>query len=249
MVKPWLFLPAPLSYKLGHLAIRTYGHFKPYKTLTWSPFSWKDLEFTNPLGIAGGVDKDAETLRDWWSFGTGFVEVGTVTPKPQKILDSPNLDRDVKTLAVWNKMGFPSKGVDYVKQRLQSLSRPHFTPVFVNIGKNRDTPMEEAYKDYVTCLEKLSGLADVFVVNISSPNTKGLRDLLKPDNFRKFLKPIIEKNNELVSTETMGRPTPLLVKLSPDLLEEELKPVLETGLELGVDHVRTWSCYRGGEKA
>jgi dihydroorotate dehydrogenase len=136
------------------------------------------------------------------------------------------VDRDEKHEAIWNKLGFPSQGVERVKSRLKSLPRPFTAPVFANIGKNRDTSLEDAHKDYSFLLRELDGLVDGFVINISSPNTKGLRELLKPERLREFLQPILA-----------SRPsrTPILLKLSPDLEDDDLKNALDTSHELGID--------------
>ena len=188
------------------------------------PLSWRGLEFPNRVGVAGGVDKDAQNVRAWWGLGAGFLEVGTVTPLPQPGNTPPVVDRDVAHEALWNRLGFPSQGVAKVKERLAKVRRPFAAPVFANVGKNAATPLELAHLDYVKLIGELRGLVDGFVVNVSSPNTKGLRDLLKPDRLREFLKPILAVKRE-----------PILLKLSPDVLDEELSQVLEISAELGID--------------
>ena len=229
------FRPPQIAHKFGATFVRSYGRIKPLQTLTWSPFEWRDLEFTNPLGIAGGVDKNADCVDGWWALGSGFIEVGTVTPKPQEGHSGKVMDRDRGSSAVWNKMGFPNRGAEYVASRLKGLYQPHFTPIFVNIGKNKETPNDRAHDDYIHCMKALAGLADAYVVNISSPNTEGLRELLQPENLRQFLEPIVRANREILGQRSSDQWTPMLLKISPDITAEELKQILETSLDLNID--------------
>jgi dihydroorotate dehydrogenase len=230
-LKPWLLLPTHLGHSFSPFFLKLYGRFSPSKSYTWKPFTWRGLDFTNPLGVAGGFDKNAELVHELWTLGVGFVEVGTVTPNHQKKNTGKTVDRDVKGKALWNQLGFPSEGCDAVKKRLKSLKHPHFTPVFINIGKNRDTPMERACDDYVKLIRAFGDVADAFVINISSPNTPQLRSLLSPDKLQDFLSVIIEENKDA----SIGKPTPILLKLSPDMTEGELKKILDVSLEAGID--------------
>jgi dihydroorotate dehydrogenase len=193
----------------------------------WGSFTWRGLQFPNRLGIAGGVDKNAENIKAWWTLGCGFVEVGTITPQPQPGNTPPVLDRDVSNFALWNRLGFPSEGVRKVRKRLEDLKRPFDAPVFANIGKNATTPLDQAHSDYIRLLVELKGLVDGFVINISSPNTKGLRELLKPERLRDFLGPIMDS--------LPADQEPVLLKLSPDLEEDEIERVLNISHELGID--------------
>jgi dihydroorotate dehydrogenase len=231
-MRPWLLLPASWAHSIGPIALNFYGRLRPFQRLTWSPFTWNHLTFQNRLGIAGGVDKDATQVQAWWSLGTGFLEIGTVTPRPQPGHSGKRLGRDCGNEAVWNRLGFPSRGVEFVAQQLEKLPRPRFTPLFANVGKNKDTPLEKAHEDYIACIRRLHGLADGFVINLSSPNTAGLRDLLKPEYLTKFLEPIIGANR---SVQNGGSRTPLLLKVSPDLSLTDLAQVLDTSERLGVD--------------
>ncbi len=226
--KPWLCIPSEWGHAVSPLFFKIYGKLRPYKTLTWKPFSWKGLHFTNPLGLAGGFDKNAELIESFWSLGVGFMEVGTVTPLPQKQNPGKVIGRSIEHTALWNQLGFPSDGVEAVVRNLKKIRQPHFTPLFVNIGKNRSTPLEEASKDYVYLIQKLSPYADTFVVNVSSPNTPQLRDLLKPNNLKNFLSPILQENKK-----TLGKP--VLLKISPDIEIQALKQILDTSAELGID--------------
>lgn len=227
-MRPWLLLPPQWAHDLSSLALPLYSLVYGHKTPHWKSFTWRDLHFANPLGIAGGVDKNADHLSDWWKLGCGFVEVGTVTPRPQAPNPGKIMDRDLRLQAMWNKMGFPSAGADDTFYNLASYAPNYRTPIFVNIGKNRHTPNEEAVNDYVTLIDKFRPIADAFVVNISSPNTKGLRDLQSKANLSNLLGPILEKVSHF-------EPTPVLVKLSPDMGEEVLAETVQHCQQLGID--------------
>lgn len=226
-MRPWLWMPATVAHCLSSYALRIYGKMQPFQTLTWSPLSWQGLDFTNRLGLAGGIDKDALDLKAWWTLGPGFVEVGTVTPQPQPGHRGYRMGRDTPKQAIWNRMGFPSRGVEFVAEQLQGLYRPHFTPIFVNVGKNATTPLEKASQDYIYCMKRLAGKADTFVVNLSSPNTAGLRELLKPANLRAFLEELGRERQEYGNA-------PIILKVSPDMAENELADVLDTSLKCGI---------------
>ncbi len=225
--KPWLWLSASWAHKLSPLFLRLMNHVGDGQPQVWKSRQWRSLLFKNPLGVAGGVDKNAEFLKAWWTLGVGFVEVGTVTPEPQKANPGKIIDRDRKKKALWNKMGFPSHGADDVYFNLKSFGPPFATPVFVNVGKNRTTPLEYAQDDYLKVMDRLQNLADVFVVNISSPNTAGLRDLQKPENLRRLLEPLVKFCRD-------RKNKPLLLKISPDLTKEELRDVVTTADQAGV---------------
>lgn len=227
-MRPWLWLSPSLAHKISPQVLNGMRYLHPgAKPPEWRPLEWRGLYFPNRLGLAGGVDKDAKNIKAWWTFGAGFLEVGTITPEPQPGNTPPVLDRDVSNLAVWNRLGFPSQGVEKVRRRLLKLKKPFVAPVFANIGKNATTPLEQAHNDYIQLLEKLAGTVDGFVINISSPNTKGLRELLKPEKLTDFLTPILATRPKDFS--------PILLKLSPDMEDTELERVLEISLALGID--------------
>ncbi len=230
MVKPWLLLPSQLAHDLSPFFLSLYGALRPSKKLSWSPVKWKGLTFQNPLGIAGGVDKNAENIQAWWSLGAGFVEVGTITPEPQGPNPGAIIKRFNKEKALWNKMGFPNKGMERAHKKLEALAKDHHTPIFANIGKNRNTPLEKAHEDYIKVMNKINSSVDTFVVNISSPNTKNLRQLLEAKYLTEFLKPIIEHNNN-----QLGKKNPILLKISPDLTQEQVKSILDVSLNLNID--------------
>ena len=229
MIKPWLWLPPKLAHDLSPLAIEFYSSFLEDKTPVWDSFTWRHIEFKNRLGIAGGADKNAEHLKAWKKLGCGFVEVGTITPLAQGPNEGKIIDRSLKDKALWNKMGFPSAGADEVYYNLISFQSPLGIPLFVNIGKNRTTLNESAYLDYNILIEKFHENADAFVVNISSPNTKGLRDLANKDSLEAFLKPIMQKKADL----NCHKPT--LLKLSPDLDPDDLKRILDISMNNGIE--------------
>jgi len=194
-----------------------------------SPISKLGLSFETPFGTAGGLDKTAKDMGTWNKFGAGFIEVGTFTPKPQGPNSGKIIDRDNESEALWNCMGFPNAGFEMVKPRIQAFKKKHTIPVFVNIGKNRTTPLSEASRDYVAGVEFFGDVADCLVVNISSPNTKDLRLLHSKENFRTFIGPVLE------ASLSLPKKTPLLVKLSPDLDDEAFVRFIEEASDLPLD--------------
>jgi dihydroorotate dehydrogenase len=228
--RPWLWISASLAHKISPTALNALTVLSPKTPPRWRSFEWRGLEFPNRLGIAGGVDKNAENIRAWWALGCGFVEIGTVTPRPQPGNTPPVVSRFTPKEALWNRMGFPSHGADKVLKNLKKITRPYQTPVFANIGKNAMTSLEGASEDYLLLMQKLHTEVDGFVVNISSPNTKGLRELLKPERLNDFLDPLLTPETR---RSTCGKP--VLLKLSPDLSDSELESALEVSLERGVD--------------
>lgn len=226
--RPWLWLPASVSHSLAPAFLKLHGSLSSCKTYSWSSVEWRGLKFANPLGLAAGMDKDGTHIRDWWTLGAGFLEVGTIVPKPQGPNPGPIMDRDNKTLALWNRMGFPSRGVEHFKSSLKKHSGRHHTPILINIGKNRTTPLEAASQDYVQLVHELNVFADAFVINISSPNTQDLRTLMSAQYLQDFLGPIIEKRNQVGTT-------PLLLKLSPDLSDSDLEFCLTQSLAMNID--------------
>ena len=195
----------------------------------WQPVYWKNLYFPNPIGPAGGMDKSAKHLKAWWALGAGFIEVGTVTPLPQSKNRGPTLKRDWKRKALWNHLGFPGDGVEKIKQRLKKIQSFRPTPVFANIGKNRQTKNEQAHIDYIQCISALHPYVDGFVINISSPNTKNLTNLAKPTALKKLLQDIKQKLNSFEQIK------PFLIKWSPDLNEKEFLQSLDVALKWGAE--------------
>jgi dihydroorotate dehydrogenase len=177
------------------------------------------LTFENPMGLAAGFDKDALLADRWRLLGFGFVEVGTVTPRPQVGNPQPRLFRLPADQAVINRMGFNNAGVEAMARRLGRHDRGQVI-LGANIGKNKDTPNEQAVDDYVQCFDRLFDLVDYFVVNVSSPNTPGLRSLQAREPLTHLLSTLQERN------QGRPRPKPLLLKIAPDLSRAELDDVV-----------------------
>ena len=187
------------------------------------------LEFENRFGMAAGFDKNAKLIKPLHALGFGHVEIGTVTPKPQLGNDRPRLFRLPKNQALINRMGFNNDGAEEIALRLKALrAENEVLPVIgVNIGKNKTTPAEEAVKDYQICAEKLAPFADYLVVNVSSPNTPGLRDLQQVESLRPILSVVLEKS--------LGKP--VLVKIAPDLNDQDVVEVCKLVSALGLHGV------------
>ncbi len=184
------------------------------------------------MGIAGGVDKNAQNITGWTNFGAGYIEVGTITPLPQTPNPGKIIDRNQSSKALWNKMGFPSEGLDKALKNIKNQKNK--IPLFANIGKNRNTPNEDAHNEYILLVSKLISYVDGFVINISSPNTKGLRFLLDPENLEKFLKPIIAERNKYCNDLNLPK-RPVLLKLSPNMDNEDFLKAVDTSIKAGVD--------------
>lgn len=186
------------------------------------------LNFKNPVGLAAGFDKDAKLYNELANFGFGFIEVGTLTPKPQAGNPKPRLFRLVEDESVINRMGFNNDGLDEAVLRL--LRRKTDLVIGGNIGKNKVTPNEEALNDYLMGVEALHPVVDYFVVNVSSPNTPNLRELQEKEPLTKLLKAVLEKNNAL------GK-KPLLLKIAPDLTEGQLDDIIDIINSLELDGI------------
>jgi dihydroorotate dehydrogenase len=194
------------------------------------------LDFKNPIGLGAGFDKNALWLRELQALGFGFIEIGTVTPKPQPGNDKPRLFRLPKDKALINRMGFNNDGADAIAKRLKmwrdnSRLTSHDSRLIIggNIGKNKDTPNDEAWKDYASCFNTLHAYVDYFVVNVSSPNTPGLRELQEKESLRKILMHLQMINNG------KARSKPILLKISPDITREQLDDIIDLALEIKLD--------------
>ena len=185
-----------------------------------------DLCFPNPVGLAAGMDKDGKYLWMWWVLGFGFVEVGTVTPRPQLGNPRPRLFRLPREEALLNRMGFNNLGAEALKRRLRR--RPPSMLLGINIGKQKETPLGSASADYLSCLKDLYEMGDYFVINVSSPNTEGLRQLQSADALAKLVEPLIRFRDRQLLVK------PLLLKISPDLNEKELQEIVTTSKEIGI---------------
>ena len=187
------------------------------------PVSCMGLEFPNPVGVAPGLDKNGDYFEALGDLGFGFVEIGTVTPRPQPGNPKPRVFRLPDAQAMINRLGFNNKGVDHLVRKVKNHQ---FKGILgINIGKNFDTPIENAADDYLHCLEKVYPYADYITVNISSPNTKNLRDLQGEDELDGLLGNISERRSELADEH--GFCVPLAVKVAPDLEDETLPVIAE----------------------
>lgn len=179
------------------------------------------IKFKNPIGLAAGFDKNAEYIEELNHFGFGFIEIGTVTPKPQPGNDTPRMFRLLEDEAIINRMGFNNKGVDFAIEQIKKLPHRERYIIGGNIGKNKLTPNEDAVDDYVKCFNALFDYVDYFVVNVSSPNTPGLRDLQEKEPLLYILKYLQQYNNQ------NEIPKPILLKIAPDLTDSQLDDIID----------------------
>jgi dihydroorotate dehydrogenase len=205
---------------MAALARWIYSYQGPGKTLF-------GIHFPNPVGLAAGFDKNALLLPHWGNFGFGFVEIGTVTPRPQAGNPLPRLFRLPEDQAIINRMGFNNDGLDAIVARLRAPTRRR-TIIGGNIGKNKDTPNETAADDYRRCFEALHPYVDYFVVNVSSPNTPGLRELQEKEPLARLLGTLQTLNAAL------PQPRPILLKIAPDLSDSQLDDILDIVQTTGI---------------
>jgi len=229
LIRPILFLFPPefihhITFKTLKILFKIPGIF----SLVKAQFSVTDknlernlfgLTFKNPVGLAAGFDKNAVLFDELAAFGFGFVEIGTVTPKPQPGNPKPRLFRLKKDQALINRMGFNNDGVEAIAERLKHRK----TDIIIggNIGKNKVTPDEKAVDDYLVCYEKLFEVVDYFVVNVSSPNTPNLRALQDKKPLTAILKALQKANN------VKDKPKPILLKIAPDLTDSQLLDIID----------------------
>ncbi len=212
------------AYCLGLLP-KTDPHTAPTKLM--------GLDLPNPVGLAAGLDKNGEYIDALAALGFGFIEIGTVTPKPQAGNPKPRLFRSPEQLAVVNRMGFNNDGID---RMIANIERSRFKGVLgINIGKNAVTPLENAADDYLLCLEKAYPHASYITVNISSPNTKNLRDLQSGDELSRLLGSLKERQQQLQGQH--GRYVPLAVKIAPDLDDAQIDDIARIVPACGIDAV------------
>ncbi|ASM54228.1 MULTISPECIES: quinone-dependent dihydroorotate dehydrogenase [Pseudoalteromonas] len=197
------------------------------------PVNFLGLELKNPVGLAAGLDKNAECITAFAQMGFGFVEVGTVTPRPQAGNDKPRMFRLPQSNAIINRMGFNNKGVDNL---VNNVKAANYTGILgINIGKNKDTPNEQGKDDYIHCMRKVFEHASYITVNISSPNTPGLRDLQYGAALDDLLQSL--KNEQLDLVAKHGKQVPMLVKIAPDLDPIQIAQVSESLLSNKIDGV------------
>lgn len=188
------------------------------------------LQFPNPVGLAAGFDKDGKYYRQMAALGFGFIEIGTVTPLPQSGNPKPRLFRLPHDEALINRMGFNNDGVDAMVDRLKRREKRDYI-LAANIGKNKDTPNDKAVEDYLICFRKLHELVDMFVLNVSSPNTPGLRDLQEEEPLYEMLARVKEENEKYTHSK------PILLKIAPDLSDAQLDGVIKNVQDVGIDGI------------
>lgn len=203
------------------------------QTLPSRPVNCMGLTFSNPVGLAAGLDKNATCIDSFSCLGFGFIEVGTVTPRPQPGNPKPRMFRLVEHEAIINRMGFNNQGVDYLVEQVKK--RRSETTLGINIGKNKDTAEADAVNDYLLCMEKVYPYADYITINISSPNTPGLRDMQHGDNLLRLLETLKKAQAKL--QVQYQKYVPLVVKIAPDLSTDEIRQQTEIFNQQGVDGV------------
>jgi dihydroorotate dehydrogenase len=220
--------------------------FQQLRRVTGTPLEWlvrqnvpskpvtcMGLTFKNPLGLAAGLDKNGECIDALGAMGFGSIEIGTVTPRPQPGNDKPRIFRLVEAEGLINRMGFNNHGVDNL---VENVKKSHFDGVLgINIGKNKDTPVEQGKDDYLICMDKIYPYAGYIAINISSPNTPGLRSLQYGEALDDLLAAIKNKQNAL--QEMHHKYVPIAVKIAPDLSEEELIQVADSLVRHNIDGV------------
>lgn len=209
-----------------------------------NPVSVMGLTFPNPVGLAAGLDKNAEYIDGMASLGFGFIEVGTVTPKGQPGNPKPRLFRLPEAGAIINRMGFNNEGVDYL---IEQVKRSQYKGILgINIGKNKDTPADKAVDDYIVCMQKVYAFASYITVNLSSPNTPGLRDLQFGEPLDQLLAAL--KNEQTVLAEQHGRYVPVAVKIAPDMADDDIEAVAASLKKYKIDAVIATNTTIGREK-
>ncbi len=213
------------GHRLGLLRLAAAPSSHPCKVM--------GLEFPNRVGLAAGLDKNGDHIEALATLGFGFIEIGTTTPRPQPGNPPPRLFRLPAAEALINRMGFNNKGVDHLVSRVKQARID--AVLGINIGKNFDTPLENALEDYRHCMRKVYPHAGYITINISSPNTPGLRELQRKEHFSALIEPLREEQQRLAAEH--GRHVPLLVKIAPDLEQDELGTIAEVLTECAVDGV------------
>jgi dihydroorotate dehydrogenase len=243
LLRPLVFrLPAETSHRLTFTLLRLFYRLPGAGAVTRSlfarhpatlPVTVMGLNFSNPVGLAPGLDKNAEYVRPLSDFGFGFLELGTVTPRPQPGNPKPRMFRLPRQAALINRMGFNNVGAGKFLVNLAAQGKP--CPIGVNIGKNRNTPLEQATDDYLAVLNSVYRLADYVAVNISSPNTAGLRDLQQEENLEALLRAL--KNEQTALADKYGRYVPIALKIAPDLDDAQIAAIARLVLEHKFDAV------------
>ncbi len=203
------------------------------QSLPFKPVTCMGLTFKNALGLAAGLDKNGECIDAFGAMGFGFIEIGTVTPRPQPGNDKPRMFRVLEAEGIINRMGFNNLGVDRL---VENVKKSHFDGVLgINIGKNKDTPVEQGKDDYLTCMDKIYPYAGYIAINISSPNTPGLRTLQYGEALDDLLQAVKQKQKDLATIH--HKYVPVTVKIAPDLSEEELIQIADSLVRHNIDGV------------
>jgi len=253
----WKFLWKPIFFsidpeKVHHLVVNVLKLIKPFLAFNAHMYTFKynfrnnkclerevfGIKFPNPVGLAAGFDKNAEIYKQMHDHGFGFIEIGTVTPKPQDGNPKKRIFRLVNDDAIINRLGFNNDGVDQIVNRLKKNIN---VIIGGNIGKNKDTPNERAVDDYLICFQKLYDYVDYFAVNVSSPNTPYLRDLQNTEGLRSILIPLIDENKKRSNK-------PILLKISPDLNNSDILSIIDLIQELKIDGIITTNTTLSREK-
>jgi dihydroorotate dehydrogenase len=235
------WLPAEFSHLLSLTLLKWFYKMpcqlnRALKKAPHKPVKVAGLVFKNPVGLAGGFDKNGDYIEALFALGFGFIELGTVTPLPQKGNSKPRLFRLVKQSALINRMGFNNKGVDYLVSRLQKLKH-RCGVIGVNIGKNKSTLMENSASDYIICMNKVYPYADYITINISSPNTPGLRSLQLGDALSDLLSELDQARQKLI--QSFNKRIPLFLKITVDLNDEDLIGIVSLIQQYHLDGIIT----------
>lgn len=236
LARPFLFcLDAERAHDLGLVSIET-AYRTGFNGLLAArpaplPVDAFGLRFANPVGLAAGLDKNGAHVDALAALGFGFIEIGTTTPRPQAGNPKPRMFRLPEAQAVINRLGFNNGGVDAL---VRNAERARFAgPLGINIGRNKDTPNERAVDDYLFCLERVYARASYVTINISSPNTQGLRDLQDEETLKRFIGTLRDAQERLAAKH--GARKPMLLKIAPDLAEAELDGIADVLLASGID--------------
>lgn len=238
LLRPVLFqLDSETAHNLALSGASVIAHLKPLARLLHAlarpasmPIEKLGLTFSHPVGLAGGMDKNGRAPLAWWAFGFGFIELGTVTPRPQSGNAKPRMFRQIAERALINRMGFNNDGATALANRLRDQTRHGLRPPFpvgISVGKNKDTPAEQAIEDFTQAAQIVAPQADFLTVNVSSPNTPGLRALQNADDLGRLVR--------AVCAASLNRP--VLVKVAPELDGEELKASLDAAMSAGAKGV------------
>lgn len=230
-------LDPEISHELTIKSLKNTGatplNFAYKQHIDSKPVQVMGIHFPNACGLAAGLDKNGECIRAFEAMGFGFIEVGTVTPRPQPGNDKPRIFRLTQANAIINRMGFNNKGVDYLVEQVRKAK--YRGVLGINIGKNKDTPDENAKDDYIYCMRKVYNFASYITVNISSPNTPGLRSLQYGDALNELLSAL--KAEQTILAAQYDKYVPVTVKIAPDLSAEEVESIAQCLIANGIDGV------------